>query len=92
MEKVGAAGSLGVQGNVEIIESYKVRVDNLILTVNILGGKGITRTYFIIVPKIAPATKALMEHVKHSLVSEVAVSTAEILDPKAIQTLKEKLK
>ena len=33
-------------------------------------------------------TKALIDYIKHGLVTEVAISTQEILDPKAISILK----
>lgn len=84
------AESLSEAPKPEAIEQYKIRTDNLLLTVSIIGGKGVTKFYQLTVPKIAPATKALMEHVKQSLISEVAVSTSEILDPNAILKIKEK--
>ena len=74
----------------EKIEEYTIKVDNLEININILGGKGVTKTYNIEVPKIAPATKALLDSIKHGLIREVAVSTTEILDPKAISAIKEK--
>ncbi len=73
-----------------IIEEYKVKTDNLILNVSIVGGKGLNMTYHVSVPKISAATRALMDHIKHGLITEVAISTKEILDPKAISILKER--
>ena len=74
----------------EKIDEYKIKADDLIIPVAILGGKGITKQYHVYIPTIAPGTKALMDYIKHGLVSEVAISTKEILDPKAINILKGK--
>tara|TARA_Y100000310_G_scaffold115569_1_gene114134 strand:+ start:1013 stop:2524 length:1512 start_codon:yes stop_codon:yes gene_type:complete len=73
-----------------VIEEYKVKADDLVLNVAILGGKGLAKTYFISVPKISPATRALLDHVKRGLIMEVAISSKEILDPKSIASLKKK--
>src|SRR3990167_2194453 len=74
----------------EKIEDYTIKVDNLIVSVTIFGGKSTMKTYCIAVPTVAPATRALMNYIKHGLISEVSVSTGEMLDPKAIVQLKEK--
>jgi archaeal flagellar protein FlaI len=60
------------------------------LNVSIIGGKGLNKLYHISVPKVSPATRALMDHVKHGLITEVAISTKEILDPKSINILKKR--
>lgn len=74
----------------EKIEEYTIKVDDLIVPVTISGGKGVMKTYSVAVPTVAPATRALMNYIKHGLISEVSVSTTEMLDPKAIVQLKEK--
>src|SRR3989344_2155111 len=74
----------------EKIEEYTIKVDDLVVTVAILGGKGEMKIYSIAVPTVAPATRALMNYIKHGLISEVSVSTGEMLDPKSIVQLKEK--
>lgn len=74
----------------EKIEEYTIKVDNMVVTVTILGGKNVMKTYSVAVPTVAPATRALMNYIKHGLISEVSVSTGEMLDPKAIVQLKEK--
>lgn len=74
----------------EKIEEYRVKVDELVLNVSILGGKGVTKVYHVEAPQIAPATKALMENIKHGLIRDVTVSSTEIVDPGAIAKLKEK--
>ncbi len=73
-----------------MIEEYKIKTDDLVLNVSILGGKGLSKSYFMSVPNITPATRALMDNIKQGLITEVAISNKEILDPSSIATLKEK--
>jgi len=73
-----------------VIEEYKIKTDDLVLNVSILGGKGLSKSYFMSVPNITPATRALMDNIKQGLITEVAISNKEILDPSSIATLKEK--
>ncbi len=74
----------------ETIEEYSITSDAFPITIRITGGTGISTVYNVVMPELAPATKALTENIKHSLVREVTVSTTEIVDPKAINQLKEK--
>ncbi|MDP3917274.1 MAG: ATPase, T2SS/T4P/T4SS family [Nanoarchaeota archaeon] len=83
MEKEGERGR-------GVIEEYKVKTDDLVLNVSILGGKGLTKSYFVAVPNITTATRALMDHIKQGLVNEIAISNKEILDPNSITILKER--
>src|SRR3989344_5312935 len=76
----------------EKIEEYRIKVDDLILNISILGGKGVTKTYFVEAPQIAPATRALLENLKHNLVRDVAVTSTEIVDPSSISRLKVKFR
>ncbi len=73
-----------------MIDQYQVQTDDLVLNVSIMGGKGLSKTYFIAVPSITIATRALMDNIKQGLISEVAINNKEILDPKAITVLKER--
>jgi archaeal flagellar protein FlaI len=84
VQKEGDSGRRGV------IEEYKVKTDDLVLSVSILGGKGLSKSYFVSVPSITVATKALMDNIKQGLISEVAINEKEILDPKSISVLKER--
>ncbi len=84
MQKEGDDGRRGV------IEEYKIKTDELVLNVSILGGKGLSKSYFISVPNITQATRALMNNIKQGLISEVVISNKEILDPASIADLKEK--
>ncbi len=75
-----------------ILEEYEVEADGVVVKVRILGGKGIQTTYQLEVPQSSPVTVALLERVRHEIVTEVTVTTQEILDPKVINKLKEKFK
>jgi flagellar protein FlaI len=61
-----------------------------VLNVSILGSPGHSKSYFLSVPKISAATRALMDNIKQGLISEVTVSTKEILDPESIAVLKKR--
>lgn len=74
----------------EKIEEYQINIDDIVVNVAILGGKGQMHQYCVEIPQVAPATKALLENIKHGLIREVVVSTTEILDPKAINAMKKK--
>jgi flagellar protein FlaI len=76
----------------EIVEEYNVEADNVKVNVKITGGKGQTLKYNLNVPESTPATIALLEEVRHELITEVSMSTAEILDPKIITRIKKKFK
>ena len=75
-----------------IIEKYTIKADEIEIEVNITGGKGKTMMYEITMPKCAPATLALLDEVRHELVTTISVSTAEILDQRSVIKLKEKFK
>ena len=74
----------------KIIETYSLKADEVVVRVNITGGPGIPPKYNLTVTEPSIATKALLEEIRHELVTEVTVSTAEILDPKVISKLKDK--
>ena len=42
------------------------------------------------VPKLTVATRALMDHIKDGLITEVSISNKEIVDPKAITVIKKR--
>jgi len=72
------------------IESYRVRAEQIEITVKIISGKRALPSYELIIPELAPATKALLDEIRSLLVTEVTISTAEMLDPNSINVLKEK--
>src|SRR3989338_5674536 len=76
----------------EILETYKIKCDDVSITVNIIGGEGKSITYEISLSDISKATLALLDEVRNILIAEVQVSAKEIIDPKVVDTLKEKFR
>ncbi|MFH1641413.1 MAG: ATPase, T2SS/T4P/T4SS family [Nanoarchaeota archaeon] len=70
------------------IERYEVEADGVKEFITIMGGKGLTTSYNLIVPEVSKPTLALIDEIKHELITEVKVSAAEILDPKIMDSLK----
>jgi len=76
----------------EETEEYTIEADGVKVKVRIIGGKGKTKLYKLIVPELSKPTLALIDEIRHELVTEVKVSAAEILDPKVMGKLKEKFR
>ncbi len=76
--------------NRTVLEQYDIEADKIIVTIKIMGGKGLSPIYTIQFPKFSPATVAMLNEVKEELIMEVKVTAREILDPKIINELKEK--
>src|SRR3989338_7476336 len=76
----------------EEIESYRIKTNELDVEVSITGGKGKFKQYHLIIPYLNPATVALLEHIKTSLITNVAVTSSELLEPKMLESLKTKFK
>ncbi len=72
------------------IEEYPVRADEIEVNVRITREKGKSPKYELVIEEISVATTALLDDIRHELITEVSVSTAEILDPKIIVKLKKK--
>jgi flagellar protein FlaI len=72
------------------IENYRIRAEQIEVTVKIISGKRALPSYELIIPQLEPATKALLDEIRSLLITEVTISTAEMLDPKSITLLKEK--
>jgi len=78
--------------NQKEIERYSIEAEGIKVDVNIVGNKGMTKTYKVIVPELSKPTLALVDEIKHELISDVKVSAAEILDPKIMGRLKQKFR
>jgi flagellar protein FlaI len=76
----------------KIIESYEIQADEYTVKVNIVGGDRVVKRYEIVVPGLKPATRALINEVRRSLITEVRVSASEILDVKGMGVLKGRFK
>lgn len=73
----------------EIIEKYKVGMEKFDINIEIYREEGVLK-YKVIIPEISPATAALLSSIKHELISSVSITTAEILNPEIIDTLKKR--
>lgn len=76
----------------KIIDTYEIEADEFKVKINIIGGEGAVKRYEIIVSEPKLATKALLDEIRSSLVTEVPVSASEILDVKGMGTLKARFK
>ena len=74
------------------IDKYTIEADSVKANVNITTTRGKTNFYELMVPELTKPTLALIDEIKHELITEVNVSAAEILDPKIISTLKKRFK
>ena len=72
------------------IENYRITSELIEVTVRILSVEQAMAIYEIVLPELEPATKAFLDEIRSQLVTEVSVSTAEMLDPESVAVLKEK--
>src|SRR3989344_4678449 len=76
----------------KIVEKYKIIADEVEVEVQIKQGLMQANTYEVAIEEFKPATRALLAEIKQELITEVQVSTAEILDPKVLAKLKERFR
>ena len=67
-------------------ETYAIDAEGITATVTIKSPK-----YEVTIPKIAPATLALLEDIKRQLASTTIISSAEILDTDSILALRKRV-
>lgn len=72
----------------KILESYKVESEKISATVNVKRTKEFIPVYELRVPEIAPGTSALLDKVRTTLLTEVPIKPAELMDLSAIENLK----
>jgi flagellar protein FlaI len=73
----------------EPVSSYVIVSDHVPAKVRIVKKKeDFVPTYLLTLPKVERATKAILDKVQERLISEVQISTAEMLDPKAVDKIK----
>ncbi|MFH2028668.1 MAG: ATPase, T2SS/T4P/T4SS family [Nanoarchaeota archaeon] len=72
------------------VEKYSVEADGIKMDVKIMGDMGKAHSYKLMIPELTKPTEALIDEVKRQLITEVKITTAEILDPKVIDSLKKK--
>ncbi len=86
------AGETDNQGEkIFVLDSYAVTADNVTVETNIIEKKTeFVRQYFLNLPSYGPGTRALLENLRNSLISESTIETEKLLDAKLIGKLKEK--
>ncbi|MBI5871506.1 hypothetical protein HZB88_00270 [archaeon] len=68
------------------VESDNVRAE---VQIKIVSGEFVP-IYFLNLPEIEPATAAILDKIRENLLSQIAVKTVELLDPRAHEELKKK--
>ncbi|HLC73422.1 MAG TPA: ATPase, T2SS/T4P/T4SS family [Candidatus Nanoarchaeia archaeon] len=76
----------------EVLESYKIQCEEVSVDVKIVGGLGKSITYEVSISEISKATLALLDEVKNILIAEVQITAKEIIDPKVVETLKDRFR
>jgi len=72
----------------KILESDNVEADKISTTINIVRTKEFVPVYELKVPEIAPATLALLDKVRTTLLTEIPVKPTELMDPSSIEKMK----
>lgn len=78
-----------IKGN--IIESYTIKLDGASADIKIIKNE-IGVKYTVNIPKISPATTALLNDLREELISITSVSMQELIDPKAFSSIKKRFK
>ncbi len=73
-----------------MIEAYEVQSELIQTKVNIVRSSSGNLRYELVIPELLPATKILLEDVRDKLITETTITTSEILDPKVIDSLKQR--
>ncbi len=81
-----------VRTQAQIIEEYVIGVDDIPTKIQIIKRPKKNLLYRVSIEEISAPTKALLAEVRHRLITEISISAAEILNPKAIENLKERFK
>ena len=76
----------------QILESYKIKCDDITVDIKISKGEGQSILYQVSISEISEATLALLDEVRNILITEVQISAKEIIDPKIVDTLKERFR
>lgn len=76
----------------KIVEEYKIDIENIQIPLLITGGPGMIPLYEVVLVDIGKGTQAMLDEIRHQMISEISISAGEILDPKVINKLKQKFK
>lgn len=76
----------------KILDEYTIKAEYLNIKIKIVGGLETLPEYRLLIPKLSEATNALLQDTKHEMTTDVALSAAEIFDPKIAAKLKERFR
>ena len=83
--------NIGVKKNMKKIDQYTIIADKVQAIVTILKRKeDYVPTYSVEIPKVEKATQAVLNHIREKLVATVHIKLSEILDPKAMESIKKR--
>ncbi len=75
-----------------VVEEYEVNARDYPALIRIVKGKEFTPLYVVTTPEIKPATRALLDKIKVSLIRETKIEMHEILDPRVALKLEARFK
>ena len=75
-----------------LVDKYKLNVDDVTVDVKIVGGEGQTFEYVVEFHKLKEGTDALVQEVKEELVEHIQLSSIEVLDAKSVLVIKERFR
>ncbi len=74
-----------------VVETYFIETDGVKTEVDIIEREeAFVREYFLNFPDYGPGTTALLENLKHTLISETSIETEKMLDAKFVGEMKKK--
>lgn len=77
----------------KVVETYEVEADNVTIEVSIIEREDLfVREYFLNFPEYGAGTKALLNNLKTSIITESSIKTEKMLDPKFITEMKIKFR
>ncbi len=78
---------------IKVVETYNVTSDNIVAEVSIEKKEDELVLYYNVdVPELEEGTRAVLEDIRDELIKEITVSSAEILDIRSYEKIKEKFK
>src|SRR3989338_3294187 len=74
-----------------VLESYKIEADNVEVEVDIVDDKdSFVKMYLLNIPEYGPGTRALLDSLKGSIISEATIEAEKMFDVKFVSALKER--
>ncbi|MBU2634327.1 MAG: Flp pilus assembly complex ATPase component TadA [Nanoarchaeota archaeon] len=77
---------------VNIIEQYQLKVNETNVNIKIIKDSDNSLIYTLDLPKFQKPTLAFIDEIKNTLISEISLTSREILDPKVSDNIKDRFK